>query len=160
MYQILVHGLTRVKRRLTIPRVLLQLRQALMSRLLLILMVFLTSCSARIGLAPIGFDTATLRSAGCAAGGEAVRIASVTAMVNGEEFNNLTREDGKRLVLHLRPGTYAIEALCVRGHDGCGLRHAAVLYTDQDPSYKVRVSSNASVIADCDADGKTVWFSQ
>ena len=87
-------------------------------------------------------------------------IDSVIALINGDEFNNRRREEGRRTVLYLRPGIYDVEALCVRGYDGCGLRHAAVLYTDHNPSYRVRVGPTASVTADCDAGGKTVRFSQ
>lgn len=109
---------------------------------------------------PLGSDAATVRSAECQTGGEAVRIATVRALINGQEFNNRTREKEGPLVLYLRPGSYSVEALCVRGHDGCGLRHAAVLYTDHSPSYKVQVGPNASIVADCDAGGKTVRFHQ
>ena len=131
-----------------------------MKRVLLILSVFLASCSARVGFAPLGTDSSTVRSAECQTGGEAVRIATVRALISGEEFNNRTREKKEPRVLYLRPGSYAIEALCLRGHDGCGLRHAAVLYTDHSPRYRVRVGPNASIVADCDAGGKTVRFRQ
>jgi len=124
--------------------------------------ILLSACAARVSLAPLGDDSATLRSAQCATGGYAVEIDSVTALINGAEFNNRAgpRGEAQFAALHLRPGRYEIQALCVRGRNGCGLEHAAMIYIDSGPSYRVRATSNASLIADCDPGGKTVRFSQ
>jgi len=133
-----------------------------MSKWSLMPVILISACAARVSPTSLDGGSATLRSAECSTGGYAVEIDSVTALVTGAEFNNRTgpRGEAQFAVLHLRPGRYDIEALCVRGRDGCGLGHAAVLYTDHDPSYRVRVSSGASLVADCESGGKVVRFSQ
>jgi hypothetical protein len=130
----------------------------LMRNFLAISAIVLASCSTRMGPSVADPDAATLVTADCDSGGKAVEIFAVTARIVGERLENYG--DGVAVPLRLRPGSYEVEALCTRSKTGCGLRHAAIIFTDYAPSYLLKVKGSRKIVADCAADGRDVKFLQ